>query len=159
VPEGVVQVDAGHLYLFPPERELEHAAQLEVATVEPVAATPEALHREWNQKARDQLKRVVILRLPIWGGFFALLAAMLVAARQVWRHVRGRAVPIAGALGLQAGVVALGIYVTAMANDGSGAYLGAGPVALAGLLALLLLVAELVALAVARWRTRLRSTD
>jgi hypothetical protein len=159
VPEGVVQVDAGHLYLFPPERELEHAAQLEVATVEPVAATPEALHREWNQKARDQLKRVVILRLPIWGAFFALLAATLVAARQVWRHVRGRAVPIAGALGLQTGVVALGIYVTAMADDGSGAYLGAGPVALAGLLALLLLVAELVALAVARWRTRLRSTD
>ncbi len=159
LPEGVAQVDAGHLYLWPPERELEHTAQLEAATVEPVAATPEALHREWKQKARDQLKRVVILRLPIWSAFFALLAATLVAARRVWRHVRGRSVPIGGALALQAGVVALGIYATAIADDGSAAYLGAGPVALAGLLALLLLVGELVALAVARWRTRLRSAD
>ena len=159
VPEGVVQVDAGHLYLWPPEREIEHTAQLERATVEPVAETPESLHREWKQKARDQLKGVVILRLPVWSGFFALLAATLVAARRVWRHVRGRSVSVGGALALQSGVVALGIYVTAMADDGSGAYLGAGPVALAGLLALLLLVAEVVALAVARWRMRLRGID
>ena len=154
MPEGVVRIDAGHLYAFPPEHELEHTLQLETATVESVAANPEVLRGEWKQKARDQLMRVVMLRLPVWTAFFALLVAMLVAARQVWRRVRGRAVPIAGALGLQAGVVALGIYVTAMADDGSGTYLGAGPVALAGLLALLLLVAELAALAVARLGVR-----
>ena len=83
--------------------------QLEAPTVEPVPATPEALHREWKQEARDQLKGVVISRLPIWGAFFALLVAMLVAARQMWRRVRGRAAPIVGAVGVQAGVVVLGI--------------------------------------------------
>lgn len=154
MPEGLVQIDAGHLYAFPPEHELEHTLQLETATVESVAANPEALHWEWKQKARDQLKRVMILRLPIWGAFFALLVVILVAARQVWRRVRGRAVPVAGALGLQAGIVVLGAYLTLMADDGSGAYLGALPIVLAGCIALTLLIAELAALAVARLGVR-----
>jgi hypothetical protein len=130
-----------------------------MATVAPIAASPEALRREWKHKARDQLTRVVMLRLPIWSAFFALLVAMLLAARQVWSRVRGRAVPVAGAIGLQAGVVVLGAYITWMADDGSGAYLGAAPIALAGSLALMLLVAELAALAVTRWGPRLRSVD
>jgi hypothetical protein len=157
-PDGVLGVSVSGRRLFPPEHELEHSLQLELATMTAVAEPAQAVRRSWKQKARAQLWAVVILRLPVWTVFFVLLLVCGLGARSVWRTTTGqtavRGTKISRAIVPQAIVVAIGACAFLMLDDGYGVYLGLWPIALAGAIALLLLVAELAAIGVKRVRNR-----
>jgi hypothetical protein len=157
-PDGVLGVSVSGRRLFPPEHELEHSLQLESATMTALAEAAQAVRRSWKQKARAQLWAVVILRLPVWAAFLLLVFVCGLAARSVWRnaigHVVGGQRPISTAVGLQGFVAAVGACAFLMLDDPLGVDLGLWPIALAGAIALLLLVAELAAIGVKRVRNR-----
>lgn len=157
MPDGVVEVWVGHR-LFPPEHEMLQAEQLESATMKPVAESAETVRREWKHRAREQLLTVVILRLPVWVTFLFLVLVSGLAARSVWRNAIGHAAggkrPISVAVGLQVVVAAVGACAFLMLDDPLGEYSGLWPIALAGAIALSLLVAELAAIGAKRGRNR-----
>jgi hypothetical protein len=155
-PDGVLGISVSGWRLFPPEHELERSLQLESATMTAVAEPAQAVRRSWKQKARAQLWAVVISRLPVWAAFLFLVSVCGLAARSVWRNAIGHAVggkrPISVAVGLQVVVAAVGACAFLMLDDPLGEYLGLWPIALAGAIALSLLVAELAAIGAKRGR-------
>ena len=155
MPDGVIEVSAGHR-LFPPEFEIEHSLQIESATMKLRAESANAVRREWKRRAGEELLAVVILRLPVWVAFCFLVLVSGLAARSVWRnaivHAVGERTPIPGAVVLQAAVAAIGACALLTLDDPLGIGLGLWPIALAGAIALLLLVAEFGAIGVKRRR-------
>jgi hypothetical protein len=156
--DGVFAISVVGWRLFPAQHEILQAEQLGLATMKPIAESAEAVRREWKQRAREQLLAVVILRLPVWAAFLFLVSVCGLAARSVWRNAIGHAVggkrPISVAVGLQVVVAAVGACVFLMLDDPLGEYLGLWPIALAGAIALSLLVAELAAIGAKRGRNR-----
>ena len=157
MPDGVVEVSAGHR-LFPPQFEIEHSLQIESATMKLRAESANAVRREWKRRARDQLLAVVILRLPVWVAFVFLVLVSGLAARSVRRNATRPAVArnstFSLAIIMQVLVAATGACTFLMLDDGHGIYLGLWPIALAGAIALLLVVAELAAIRVNQVRNR-----
>lgn len=155
-PDGVLRVSVSGGRLFPPEHELERSLQLESATMTAVAEPAQAVRRSLKQKARAQLWAVVISRLPVWTVFFALLLVCGLGARSVWRSATGqtaiRWTKISLAIIPQAIVGAIGACAFLVLDDGYGVHLGLWPIALAGAIALLLIVAEAAAVGVKRVR-------
>lgn len=156
-PDGVVQVWIRAWRLSLPEHELEHVAQLEWASIEPLVKSAEAVRREWEEVARRQLRASVISRIRVWAAFLVLVLVCGLAARSVWRNATGQAggrkSTVCLAVGLQALVAAIGVCVV-FVFDPSGTDDGLWPIALAGAIALSLVVAELAALGVKRVRNR-----
>ena len=155
MPDGVVEVWVGHR-LFPPQFEIEHSVQIESATMKLRAESANAVHREWKRRAREQLLAVVILRLPVWAAFVFLVLVSGLAARSVRRNATPPAVArnstFSFAIILQVLVAATGACTFRMLDDGHGIYPGLWPIALAGAIALLLMVADLAAIGVKRVR-------
>jgi hypothetical protein len=156
--DGVFAISVVGWRLFPAQHEILQAEQLGLATMKPIAESAEAVRREWKQRAREQLLAVVMLRLPVWAAFLFLVSVCGLAARSVWRnairHAVGGKRPISVAVGLQVVVAAVGACAFLMLDDPLGEYLGLWPIALAGAIALSLLVAELAAIGAKRGRNR-----
>ena len=156
-PDGVLAVRVSGGQVVPPDCELDpQAEQLEFATMEPIAESAEAVRRRWKQIARDQLWGVVVSRLPAWVSFLVLILLCALAARSVWNNAIWQSVggtrPISGAITLQVLIVASGVRAFLRLDDGYGVHLGLWPIALAGAIAFLFLIAEFAAIGVKRRR-------
>lgn len=155
-PNGVIRLFVAGGRLFPPEYEEEHLSQLWSIRIEAFEGSSEEVRREWKTKARRELGAVLLMRLPIWILFFALVLAATLATRSALRdaraardHATKRSPSGAAVLAL---IAALGGSVLPLLDDPIGVRQGLWPLVLAGFIAAALLLGTLVAARVSRPR-------